>query len=73
MKELQVKSERLSSENGALQAQLELLQRHLAGVEAENRVMKGRLLKACADAGIAADLSQLEQTIAMHQPPPVSE
>ena len=71
MKALQTQSERLSCENGALQSQLEMLQRHLVALEAENQAMKGRLLKACVDAGITADMSQLDQTIMMHQPPPV--
>ena len=33
--------------------------------------MQARLLRACVEAGIGADMTQLDHTIAMHQPPPV--
>lgn len=61
-------AERLAAENGAMQSHLELLVRHLDGMQQENQAMKTMLLQMCNANGINADMQQLNQTIAMHQP-----
>lgn len=61
-------AERLAAENGAMQSHLELLVRHLDGMQQENQTMKSMLLQMCNANGINADMQQLNQTIAMHQP-----
>ncbi|GAX85648.1 hypothetical protein CEUSTIGMA_g13063.t1 [Chlamydomonas eustigma] len=70
---LQTQAERLASENGAMQSCLEILQRHLFDIQAENQGMKVQLLQTCAASGIMADIHQLEQTISMHRPQPVPD